>query len=75
MAADRLIHWVCTSPDHRRSLELGLTRHRGQWALCHDLLSADHDWLDTGGVDVSAAVACWQEAASGRPESTPSPAA
>ncbi len=59
MAGDRLIHWICTSPAHRRSIELGLTRHDGQWALCPDLLSDGHEWLDTGGVALGDAVTRW----------------
>jgi hypothetical protein len=60
VADDRLIHWICTSPAHRRSIELGLTRHQGQWALCCDLLSDGHAWLDTGGVALGDAVTHWR---------------
>ena len=58
---DHLIHYLCTAPAHRRSLDLGLTRHQGQWAFCPDLLSQDHDWLDTGGLEPRDAVVRWQE--------------
>jgi hypothetical protein len=63
MADDRLIHWICTSPTHRRSIEVGLTRHDGSWALCPDLLSPGHEWMDTGGVEVGEAVTHWKRAA------------
>lgn len=70
MAPDRLIHWICTAPAHRRSAELGLTRHDGRWAMCPDLIGDGHEWLDTGGVDVSDAVLHWQRVggADGTPE-------
>lgn len=58
---DHLIHFLCTAPRHRRSLELGLTRHQGQWAFCPDLLSQDHEWEDIGGLEPRDAVARWQE--------------
>ncbi|MDE3111762.1 MAG: hypothetical protein KGN00_04945 [Chloroflexota bacterium] len=61
MAGDRMIRFLCTSPAHRRSTELGLTRHEGQWALCPDLLSQGHEWLDTGGLEVADAVVRWKE--------------
>jgi len=63
MATDRLIHYVCASPSHRGSVELGITRHDGGWALCPDLLSEDHDWVETGGLDVGDAVGRWFELA------------
>ncbi|MBI2774197.1 MAG: hypothetical protein HYX56_06890 [Chloroflexi bacterium] len=61
--ADRndLIHYVCTAPSHRRTADLGLTRNGERWALCPDLIGRDHEWQDTGGLEVSAAVARWQE--------------
>ena len=63
MATDRLIHWVCTAPAHRRTSELGLTRHDGQWALCPDLISEGHEWAGTGGLEVNEAVAHWERVA------------
>lgn len=61
MPGDRLIRYLCVAPTHRRSTELGLTRHEGQWALCPDLLSPGHEWTDTGGLEVSDAVGRWKQ--------------
>jgi hypothetical protein len=61
MADARLIRYLCTAPAHRRSTELGLTRHDGEWALCPDLLSQGHQWTDTGGLEVADAVGRWKE--------------
>lgn len=70
MATDRLIHWICTAPAHRRSSALGLTRHDGRWALCPDLVGDGHEWVDTGGVEVDDAVVRWQSVtANGAPRS------
>jgi hypothetical protein len=71
MADDRLIHWICTAPSHRRSIELGLTRHDGGWALCPDLLSEGHEWIDTGGLEVSDAVIHWQRVVGVEPQQRP----
>lgn len=60
MAGDRLIRFVCTASAHRRSTELGLTQHEGEWALCPDLLAQGHEWMDTGGLEVADAVASWK---------------
>jgi len=66
--ADHLIHYVCTAPGHRGSTELGLTRNAERWALCPDLLDARHEWQDVGGLEVSDAVARWQQLVeAGRP--------
>ena len=71
MTPDRLIHWICTASFHRRTSELGLTHHDGQWAMCPELIGDGHEWLDIGGVEVSDAVARWQEAATlSGPQST-----
>ncbi|MBU6423618.1 MAG: hypothetical protein KGJ98_07630 [Chloroflexota bacterium] len=61
MADDRLVHYLCTAPAHRRSTELGLTQHGGRWALCPDLLGQGHEWVDTGGLQVADAVIRWRE--------------
>jgi hypothetical protein len=61
MAGDRTIRYLCTASAHRRSNELGLTQHAGEWALCPDLLSPGHEWADTGGVEVAEAVVRWKE--------------
>ena len=63
MGTDRLIHWICTSTDHRRRSDLGLTRHDGQWAMCPELIGDGHQWRETGGVEVQQAVVQWQHAA------------
>jgi len=61
VATDLLIHWICTATSHRRTSELGLTHHEGQWAMCPELIGDGHEWFDTGGVDVSDALARWEE--------------
>lgn len=58
---DRLIHYVCTASSHRRSPEPGLTRHKGSWALCPDLIGDGHEWTDTGGLEVREAMLQWRE--------------
>ncbi len=60
MNGDRLIRFICTANAHRRSTELGLTQHDGEWALCPDLLAQGHEWMDTGGLEVADAVARWK---------------
>lgn len=74
MATDRLIHWICTADDHRRTPELGLTRYDGQWAMCPQLIGEGHEWQETGGVEVGDAVRQWQQVAGTPLGSTPSPA-
>lgn len=72
---DRLIRWICASDSHRVSVEPGLTRYEGQWAVCPQLLGNDHEWLDTGGVELSEAVTRWRRLGDRIPQgSTPSPA-
>lgn len=60
MTGDRLIRFICIASAHRRSTELGLTQHQGEWALCPDLLAQGHEWMDTGGLVVAEAVARWK---------------
>ena len=74
MATDRLIHFVCTSRDHCSS-EPGLTQHDGEWALCPELLGEGHEWFDTGGVPVKAAIAQWRELVDAVEQAEPAPAA
>lgn len=58
---DRLIHYVCVASSHRHSLEPGLTRHQGRWALCPDLIGDGHEWQDTGGLETRDAVIRWRQ--------------
>lgn len=75
MASDRLIHYICTARAHCRTMEVGLTQHRGEWALCADLLSDGHEWRETGAVGVAQAVAQWQAAMGLVPSRPEAPAA
>ncbi|OGO74139.1 MAG: hypothetical protein A3G84_08910 [Chloroflexi bacterium RIFCSPLOWO2_12_FULL_71_12] len=63
--SDRLIHYICTAASHHRSLGPGLTRHGGHWALCPDLIGEDHEWRDTGGLEVHDAVIRWRQIVGG----------
>ena len=54
-----LIYFVCSSSDHNAGGEPGLTKHKGQWAICPRFAATDHEWVETGGLAVPDAVARW----------------
>lgn len=51
------------SGDQIEAAEAELEAEEEWQALCPDLPSDGHEWLDTGGVEVSDAVVHWQRAA------------
>jgi hypothetical protein len=59
--SDRLIRFVCIAASHRRTTDPGLTRYDGRWAICPELLARDHEWQDTGGLEVRDAVTQWRQ--------------
>ena len=61
MTEEQLIYYLCVAKNHRGSRELGLTQYEGRWALCPDILGQGHEWVATGGLAASDAVAKWKE--------------
>lgn len=53
--ARKLVEYLCVASAHApKSLEpgQGLTVHLGNWAYCPAGGSSDHDWFETGGIEI-----------------------